>query len=180
MFRKKNILYLFLSLVIGFAALYIISPFLAVIYAVLWFDKIILGIGPVHTFGIELTTIATVLLGIIFGPVIAFIFTIVFIPFFYTLKYMLLPLPQPEWPFFVPSPYNLVEAIGAATAGVLAQQSPLIVFVGVWIIKEITYVIVDKFTGKPPDIVYPVFNAIFNAVMIVYFGSFFLGLVGLG
>lgn len=179
MLKKKNILLLALSLVIGFLVLYLINPLIAIIYAVLWFDKVLLGIGPVHSFGIELTTIATVMLGVIFGPVFAFIFTIVSIPFFYTLKYTLLPLPHPDWPFFIPSPYNFIDAAGAAIAGFLAQQPMLIIFVAVWFSKEIIYAIVDRLAGKPFDMVYPVFNGIFNAVLIVYFGSFFLGLVGL-
>lgn len=179
MLGKRNIILLSLTLVLGFAALYLINPLIAVIYAVLWVDKIPLGILSVHKFGIELTTIATVMLGIIFGPVIAFIFTIVAIPVIYGLRYTLLPLSPPEWPLFVPSPQNLVEAIGAAVAGLLADQSFLVIFVGVWIAKEITYVIFDRFSGKPFDMIYPVFNGIFNAILIVYFGSFFLGMVGL-
>ncbi len=179
MTKRNNVKYLILSLVAVFLVLYIINPFIAIIYAVLWFDKIILGIGPVHRFGIELTTIATVMLGIIFGPVIAFIFTIISVPILYGLRYMLIPSSPPEWPLFTPSPYNFVEAIGAAVAGILAQQSFLLIFIGVWIAKEIIYVAVDRLAGKPPDIVYPVFNAIFNAVLIIYLGKFFLGLVGL-
>lgn len=181
MFSKKNIVFLVLSFIVGYAVFYLIGGHvLAAIFSVLWFDKIIIGTAVLpHKFGVELTTIATILMGIIYGPVIAFFLTLILLPILYGLKYVLLPLTPPEWPLFVPSPQNLVDAIGAAVAGLLMGFDLLIIFIGVFIIKEITYLIVDFSIGKPPDVIYPGVNFIFNLLIVLKLGEFFLGLVGL-
>ncbi len=181
MFKKRNISLLAVSFVLGYAFFYLLGGHvLAAIFAVLWFDKIIIGLsGIVHKFGIEFTTIATILMGIIYGPVIAFAMIIIIVPILYGLRYMLLPLVPPEWPLFVPSPQNLVEALGAAVAGLLAGFPLLTIFLAVFMVKEIAYVVTDRIIGKPPDLIYPVVNFIFNLLIIINLGGFFLGLVGL-
>lgn len=181
MFSKKNIIFLVLSIVLGYGLFYLIGGHvLAAIFAVLWFDKVIIGTAGIpHKFGVEFTTIATILMGIIYGPVIAFFLTLILLPILYGLKYVLLPLTPPSWPLFVPSPQNFVDAIGAAAAGLLGGFPLLLIFLGAFIIKEIAYVIVDISIGKPPDVIYPFVNFIFNLLIVLKLGDFFLGLVGL-
>jgi len=170
-----------LSFVLGYALFYLIGGhILAAIFAVLWFDKVLIGLsGIIHKFGIEFTTIATILMGIIYGPIIAFVMSIIILPILYAIRYILVPLVPPEWPLFVPSPQNLVEAIGAAVAGLLMNFPLLTIFIGVFIIKEIAYVIVDRVIGKPADIIYPMVNFVFNLLIVINLGGFFLSLVGL-
>ena len=141
MFRKRNIILLLPSFVLGYAFFYLLGGHvLAAIFAVLWFDKIIIGLsGIVHKFGIEFTTIASILMGIIYGPVIAFAMIIIVVPILYGIRYVLLPIAPPEWPLFVPSPQNLVEALGAAAAGLLVGFPLLTIFIAVFIIKEIEF-----------------------------------------
>ncbi len=180
-FGIRNIIFLVLSIVLGYLGFYLIGGHvLAAIFAVLWFDKVIIGTaGLPHKFGVELTTIATILMGIIYGPVLAFVLTMILLPVLYGLKYILLPLSPPSWPLFVPSPQNLVDAIGAAAAGIFAGFDLLILFLGVFIIKEIAYLAVDFMIGRPPDVIYPFVNFVFNILIVLNMGSFFLGLVGL-
>jgi hypothetical protein len=181
MLKIRNVGLMALSFVLGYAVFYLLGGHvLAAIFAVLWFDKTIIGLsGIVHKFGIEFTTIATILMGIIYGPIIAFVMSIILLPVLYGIRYVLLPIAPPEWPLFVPSPQNLVEAIGAAIAGMLAGFPLLTIFLAVFIVKEIAYVVADRAIGKPPDIIYPVVNFVFNLLIILNLGGFFLGLVGL-
>jgi hypothetical protein len=181
MFRVRNVGLLALSFILGYAFFYLLGGHvIAAIFAVLWFDKVIIGLsGIVHKFGIEFTTIATILMGIIYGPIIAFVMSIIILPMLYGIRYILLPIAPPEWPLFVPSPQNLVEALGAAAAGLLAGFPLLNIFIAVFIIKEIAYIVTDRIIGKPPDLIYPVVNFIFNLLIIINLGGFFLGLVDL-
>src|SRR3989338_6367962 len=119
---NTNVIALFSTLFVGFLAIYLIWGFpLAVIFAILWIDKVLIGaIGAVRYIGIEFTTIATVLLGFLYGPVFSFLFALISLPVLHAMKYIFLPLPQPEWPFFVPSPYNLIDAMAALIASFLA------------------------------------------------------------
>ena len=181
MFKTRNIGLLALSFILGYGIFYLLGGhILAAIFAVLWFDKVLIGVsGIVHKFGIEFTTIATILMGLIYGPIIAFVMSIIILPVLYGIRYVLLPIAPPEWPLFVPSPQNLVEAIGAAVAGLLVGFPLLTIFLAVFVIKEVAYVIADRLIGKPPDIIYPVVNFVFNLLIVFYLGGFFLGLVGL-
>ena len=179
MFKKKNILFMFISLIAGYSLFYFFDVTLAAIFLVIWFDKVFLGmLGIVRCFGIEFTTIATILLGITHGPLFAFVFALIVIPIMHGIKYLFLPLPHPEWPLFVPSPYNFVDALGAAIAGFLASSPILYILIAVLIIKDITYALADKlFFSKPPEVIYAIGNFIFNFIIILQFGSFFLELI---
>ena len=179
MFKKRSILFLVLSLVGGYLMLHIFDVTLAAIFLVLWFDKVFLGmVSVVKYFGIELTTIATILLGITYGPLIGFVFALIVIPIMHGIKYLFLPLPPPEWPLFVPGPYNFVDALGAAIAGFLASYPILYILIPVLIVKDISYAAVDRlFFSKPPEVIYAIGNFIFNLVIIFQFGNFFLEMI---
>lgn len=179
MFKKRNIIFLVLFLLVGYVLLRIFDAALAAIFLVLWFDKVFLGmIGVIRYFGIEFTTIATILLGITHGPLIAFVFALVVIPILHGMKYLFLPLPPPEWPLFVPSPYNFIDALGAAIAGFLSSYPILYILIPVLIVKDITYAAVDNlFFSKPPEVLYAIGNFIFNIIIILNFSNFFLGMI---
>ncbi len=157
------------------------GPGLGIIYALLWFDKVILGFaGVIRYFGIEFTTLCTILTGLLYGPVLALIFIITVIPFFHAVKFIALPLYEPDWPLFVPHYYNVVDAIGAAIAGMLIGWPMVWVMAIVLIARGIMYPVIDfylldrgvNFFTIPP-------TAVFNLLLVWYFGSFFAGLAGL-
>lgn len=179
---KRSILALFSTLFIGFFLIYLIWGFpLAAIYAILWIDKILIGaIGAVRYIGIEFTTIATVLLGFLYGPVFSFLFALISLPVLHAMKYIFLPMPPPEWPFFVPSPYNLIDAFAAIAASFLAWLPFLHAVLIVVLLKDIGYAVVEKLMiNKPVDVISAITYIIFNLVIAAHFGSFFLGLVGM-
>ncbi|MBI4019488.1 MAG: hypothetical protein HY364_04505 [Candidatus Aenigmarchaeota archaeon] len=168
---------LFIStLFFGAALLYLLGGIaLAAVYAILWIDKIVLGmLGPIRYLGVEFTTLATIILGISYGPLPAFLFSIIVIPLLHSSKYLFLPLPQPEWPFFIPHPNNIVDAIGALCAGILwviGIKELLILTAIVVIIKDAGYGISEKMMfGKPVDYFSAAMYLIFNCLLIFQFG----------
>ena len=172
----------FSTLFLGTALLYFIGgPAMAVAYAILWLDKIVFGmLGPIRYLGVEFTTIGTIILGIAYGPVAAFLFSIVVIPLLHSSKYVFLPLPQPEWPFFIPHPNNIVDAIGALCAGLLwalGVKELLILTAIVVIIKDAGYGVSEKMMfGKPVDYFSAVMYLIFNGLLAYQFGAAILSL----
>ena len=179
---KKRLLLLAGSFVFGSLLLYVLGgPGLAAIYAILWADKVLLGFaGVIRYAGIEFTTMVTILTGMLFGPVLAFIFIIIVIPILHAIKFIALPLYEPDWPLFVPHYYNFVDAIGASVAGMAAGLPLLWIMILVLIARGIMYPFIDfylldkgiNFFTIPP-------TAIFNLLLAWYLGGFFLGLVGL-
>lgn len=180
--EKRNIIGLLLTLVIGFVLILLIFGFpLAIIFAIFWFDKIILGaLGPLRYIGLELTTIASILLGFVYGPTFGFVFAIIVLPLMHASKYIFLPLPQPEWPYFVPSPYNLIDALAVVAASFLIGLPFLYAVIIIIILKDIGYAIVERvMINKPIDFISAITYIIFNAAIAANFGDFFLRLVGL-
>jgi hypothetical protein len=76
LFDSRKITALLFTLVAGFAFFFILSGLpLAIIYAVLWIDKIVIGsFGPIRYVGVEFTTFATVLLGFTHGALFSFLY----------------------------------------------------------------------------------------------------------
>lgn len=169
-----------LTLALGAVAFYFLAGIaLGVIFALLWIDKIIIGSIPVvRKFGVEVTTIATIFLGIVYGPVIAFVFSLVFIPALHAIKFIILPMPS-EWPLFVPSPYNVADAIGAAIAGLLQSQAFMLIMVAVLISKILVYAFVDRiFLSKPVDIIGAVGMTAFNLMVMLPIAGYFASVTG--
>ena len=180
--EKRNLLLLVLTFFIGFVLVFIIWGFpLALIYTIFWIDKIIIGsFTPVRYLGIEFTTIATVLLGFLYEPLFGFLFTIIMLPLMHASKYIFLPLPQPQWPFFIPSPYNIIDAFAVLIASFLSSITFLHVVIIVVILKDIFYAIAEKtMIGKPIDVISAFTYLIFNIVIAFYLGDFLLNLTGL-
>ena len=170
------------TLFLGAALFYLIGGLaMAAAYAILWIDKIIFGmLGPIRYLGVEFTTIGTIILGIAYGAIPAFLFSIIVIPLLHSSKYVFLPLPQPEWPFFIRHPNNIVDAIGALCAGILwavGIKELLILTAIVVIIKDAGYGISEKMMfGKPIDYFSAVMYLIFNALLAFQFGPAILSM----
>ncbi|MBI4173812.1 MAG: hypothetical protein HY519_03780 [Candidatus Aenigmarchaeota archaeon] len=154
---------------------------LAAIYVIMWFDKVILGFaGIVRWIGIDFTTIATVMLGMAFGPWFAFFYTIIVIPVFHAVKFIALPLYEPEWPLFIPHYYNFIDAIGAALAGMFAWSGIFWAAIVVMFARMILYSMVDYYLlEKGVNVFIIPQNFIFNLLLVWYYGKFFAGLAGI-
>ena len=149
---------------------------LAVIFMLLAFDKIILGLtGMLRRIGIEITTILTIFLGLLHGPVFAFFFTLLLVPFFHAIKFFFVPL-QPDWPLFVPAPYNVADAAGAAVAALLKDLAVTHIMLVVILVKIILYAVADRFMyEKPVDVVGAVTYFAFNMLIVGSFAAFLVG-----
>lgn len=176
---SKGIVVLLMILASGFAILAIFDMRLAILFAFLWVDKtIISAFGAIRYFGVELTTVISVILAVLYGPWFAFVFLLVIIPLLHGFKYILLPLPQPEWPLFVPSPYNIVDALGALVAGFLAPLSFLVNLFITAVAKDILFALAERFMiSKPVNVISAVTSVVFNMVVGYPFGLFVLGVI---
>lgn len=175
----KGLMFLGLTLAAGFVIFAVFDFRLAIIFAFLWIDKIIISaFGAVRYFGVELTTVLGVILAMLYGPWFAFIFLLFLIPLLHAFKYLFLPLPQPEWPLFVPSPYNIVDALGALVAGFLTPFSFLIKVFITAVAKDIFFAFAEKFMiSKPVDILTAVTSVVFNMLVGYPFGLFILAVI---
>lgn len=166
-------------LVAGFLILSAFDFRLGILFAILWIDKtLISAIGPIRYFGVELTTVIGVIVAMLYGPWFAFIFLIILIPVLHGFKYVFLPMPPPEWPLFVPSPYNIVDALGALFSGFLV---PFGFFINLFLTavgKDIMFAFAEKFMiSKPVNVLAAITSVVFNMVVAYPFGLFLLTII---
>ena len=174
------IAYLIIAMAVGFLLSFFLSGIvLAMIFLLIWLDKTIIGYaGILHKFGIEITTITTVFLGLLFGAIFAFFFALVVIVLAHGFRHIAFPSAPTEWPPFVPYPYNFIDAAGAVTAAVIRLNIFHTLLI-VLLVKVILYIIVDRIAfGKPPDFVGGVTNVVFNLAVFLPISQFFIGATG--
>ena len=179
---ERKTMFVLASLAAGFLIFFVSKGIaLGIIFALLWFDKVIIGVfEPLRYLGIDLTTMATVLLALAYGPFFALVFCIIVIPILHAIKHVIIPDMESQWPIFIPSPYDGVNAFGALVAGLVAGW-PLIAIMFVTLFaKYAAYAFVDlALYGRPVDFVSAFTNFLFNMLLTLYAGRFFLGLVGI-
>lgn len=174
------ITYLIIAMAVGFLLSFFLSGIvLAVIFLFIWLDKSIIGYaGFLHRFGIEITTITTVFLGLLFGPVFAFFFTLIVIVVVHGFRHLAFPSAPTEWPPFVPYPYNFIDAAGAMVAA-LVRLSIFQTLLIVLLVKVVLYIVIDRIVfGKPPDFVGGVTNVVFNLAIFLPLSQFFISITG--
>ncbi len=174
----KGLMFLILSLIAGFAVFSIFDFRLAVLFVFLWIDKtVISAFGAVRYFGVELTTVISIIMAMLYGPWFAFFFLLLLIPFLHGLKYVLLPLPPPEWPLFIPSPYNIVDALGGLVAGFIPFSFMARLFLTA-VSKDVFYALAERFMmSKPVDVISAITSVVFNMLVGYPFGLFVMSLV---
>lgn len=120
-FKRKSISVPF-TFVTGLLLSYLAGGLpLTLIFALLYTEKVFLGaFSPIGMIGIELTTVSTVLAGIIYGPVFAAIYCLAAITILRGLRHIFLPVSEPKWPPFLAGPDDMLHAGGAIVAGLLA------------------------------------------------------------
>src|SRR3989344_6568263 len=152
---------------------------LAAIFFMIWLDKGIIGYGDIlHKMGIEITTIATLFLGILFGPVFAFLFAIITIVLAHGISSLLFPDAPSEWPPFVPHPYNAIDAIGAVAAS-LAGTSLFNTLLIVLLVKSGLFIVFNMLAlGKPPNFLGVFVNVVFNVLIFLPLAGLFIAVTG--
>jgi hypothetical protein len=167
-----------LSLVFGFIFFGFFGLALAAIFALIWFDKVLLWF--LGSFGIELTTISMILIGITYGPFVSFFFVLLVLPFLEGMKTFYLPAAQSDWPAFVPTPYHLLDGTIATIAWFMNGSSLLIIMIVALAVKyPVTMLIDNYFIGKPPNILRLMLAIVFNLILVVYLGNVFLNIMSL-
>ena len=178
--EMNKILYFIIALVVGSAVSFFIGGVaLAAIFFMIWLDKGIIGYGDIlHKMGIEITTIAAVFLGILFGPVFAFFFAIISIVLAHGITALLFPDAPSEWPPFIPHPYNAIDAIGAVAAsmtGISLFNTLLIVL----LVKSALFLVFNMLAlGKPPNFLGVLVNVVFNVLVFVPLAGLFIAVTG--
>lgn len=123
--------------------------------SVLMVAKIISSItdGTLDVMGIELITVPIIYIGIIYGPVNAFLFGFLVMPIIEVVRWSLkTPQMTEGWFPLIPSPDGLVDGLTGVVAGLLFLIVPIF-WVGVVsiIIKNILMIIKDLLVfGAPP------------------------------
>lgn len=128
-------------------------PF-AVIFFLLWVDKIISGYtkGALSELGIELVTVPTIYIGILYGSIFAFLFCFLVYPILNAIKWVIAQPLTTELPPFIPSPDTFIDGMIGFMAGILPGLLPLpMLFIVCVIAKNILISIKDAwFFGMPP------------------------------
>lgn len=160
--------HIFLAMAAAFPVFYLIDTRLFLIYLLIWADKLILGLfRPLHYLGIELTTLATVLAAMFFGPFASFVAVLVLFTLLQSLRHLLFPFSDPEYPLFVPNPDGMIYASGAIVAGAAAPLGFAASVMTVVIVKYLMYMALDFFRGKPPHIPALIGGVLFYLVAMI-------------
>ncbi len=169
-----------LSLFTGLLIFYIFGGIpLVIVFLLLWTDKVIFGILRFpNPFGIELVTISTIILGIAYGPVFGFFFSLIFIPIIEGIKHFFIKV-HVEWPPFIPSIAHLSDAIVAAIVGVLRSQPLTHILFVILPVKYLLDGVESMMHRKPVNFIYILANAAFNIIIIVRFQDLILKAAGL-
>ena len=123
-----------------------------VVYALIWIDKILIGvIRPARFVGIETTTTASIIMAIFYGPAVSFFSVLFLFTFLQSIRYFIFPLRPPDYPLFVPNKDSIIYAAGAALAGILNLYDFATIIIIVLVFKSFIYGITDFLVQKKPD-----------------------------
>ncbi len=127
----------------------------ALIFAMLWFEKVTLGLsqGVLVELGIEFATVPMVFIGVLYGPWTAFLVGFFGLPLLDSVRWIISPPKYSGgWPPVIPGPDSFVDGLTGAVAGFLygflpfSWASPIAI-----ITKNIIAPIKDTLTyGNPP------------------------------
>jgi hypothetical protein len=167
-----------LSLVFGLIFFGFFGLALAAIFALIWFDKILLWF--LGSFGIELTTISMLLIGISYGPFVGFFFVLLVLPLLEGMKTFYLPVAQSDWPAFVPTPYHLLDGVIVTLAWFMKDNPLLLIMVVALLVKYPSTAMIDNyFIGKPPNLLRLLLAIVFNLILVVYLSDVFVNIMSL-
>jgi hypothetical protein len=157
------------SLPVGLFLTFLGGLTLAVIFALLWIDKILIeAIKFPRIFGVEFVTVSMIAIGIVHGYWIGFLFALIIIPVLEGIRQLFIPKNE-EWPPFVPSLSHVADGIVALIAFSFRSTPLAFVFIASLIVKYIINSLKDKILfDKPPDPITPVTNFIFNIALVLF------------
>lgn len=117
-----------------------------------------------ESFGIEFLTVSVVLVGVHYGPTIAFVFGFVVLAIIDLVSWFINPPFEATWPPVIPGPDTLIDGLIGVVAGIIGNSLPFTFAVLVCVvIKNILVPVKDSLIYGMP--IKPVF--IFNIVISV-------------
>ena len=134
---------LILGLIIGSLACYVVAgPALALIWVVLWFDRVFIGYTRIaYDFGLELVTSSMILIGMIYGMSFSFLFGFFMYPVLDGFRWIVAPPFTPEWPPLMPSPDSVIAGATGVIAGLLIGYMPFFYVAFITLIVRIPVVV---------------------------------------
>jgi hypothetical protein len=172
-------------LAVGLIICFIIGGLkLAIVYTMLWIDKIIIGkLKKPLEFGIELYSLPAILVGIAYGPATGFLFGFLAIPiiagFLDVVPCLVCEFHELDtgWGPFIPSFESVISGIIGAIAGLLGQFLPFIFIVAICIlVRFFISVIKDGVLRMPPKIIAYLINLGLNIGIAFLLQSFFISI----
>ncbi len=170
-------------LALGSVIFYVIGGLrFAIIYAMLWIDKIIIGkLKMPLEFGIELFSIPAILVGIMYGPLNGFLFAFFVIPIIGGILDFIATglggthLLDTGWEPFFPSPESFISGAIAVVAGFLRGSLPfLYIVVACMVVRFLMHTIKDVIFGMPiVKIPAYLINVGLNILVAYLFSNFF-------
>ena len=189
--NRRNWVILLATLFVGSIIFYFIgrgSLGFAIIYAMLWIDKIIIGkLKMPLEFGIELFSIPAILVGMMYGPLTGFLFAFFIIPIIGgILDFISVELGGAEmldtgWEPFFPSPDSFISGIMAVIAGFLRGSLPFLYIVVICMVVRFIMTNIRDFhlVGRPDKFVVNLINFGLNVLIAFALQSFFVSVFGL-
>ncbi len=160
-------LVIFLMLFLGILiSLIFFGYHLAAAFFISWLSKVLSGYTRrgTESFGIEFMTVSVVLVGVHYGPTIAFVFGFVVLAIIDVISWLINPPFEAMWPPLIPGPDTLIDGLIGVVAGIIGNSLPFTFAVLVCvIIKNILVPLKDSLIYGMP--IKPVF--IFNIVISV-------------
>ncbi len=141
----------------------------AIIFSLLWFEKVTLGLtqGMLAELGIEFATVPLIFIGILYGPATAFIVGFFGMPILDSLRWFISPPKYSGgWLPIVPGPDSFVDGLTGSIAGLLASFSFSIAAPLAVIARNVIKPVEEAMAyGKPPS---PslLINAAFNLFLV--------------
>ncbi len=168
---KSPYIFLLISVLLMPVLYFLFGAKLAFVYLLIWADKLIVGLfKPFRYLGIELTTLATVLAAMFYGPIAAFVLILFLFTFLQSLRYLIIPISVPEYPLFVPNPDSIIYALGGVVAGFLLSSPFNVIVVAVVVIKHLMYMAMNLIMHKPPAFLGLIGGVAFHLAVIIPFG----------
>jgi hypothetical protein len=181
--KKELMLQVGIFIILSIAFYFLWGPSLILIFAIIWVDKSLLPhLKFSAQMGLELTTVAVILTGAIYGPVFGFLFAFFFVALvggiLNLISWKVSRPPEVEWPPLIPSPDHLIDGMIALLSGLLISVAPFLTVSLVCIlVKTGLASIKERFMAGYVNIFARAINIVVSLFIIFYFQDYFLALI---
>jgi len=175
---NNHALILYIILAAGLPVTYFYGGFLlAALFFLIWFDEVVFSILKVPAIvGLEFATLASVVLGLNFGPVAAFVFLVVYKPITRTLRQLWVSYADENESPFAPSAEELVFFLISLLAMFFAFVPFLFLFMFLVIVKDVLVLLSDIYIDGELDPY--TLNMVPNFFFNLFIGYYASGLLG--